>query len=413
MPSDAARDARALTWARSGAIIAFIGSFTSPVIVHIGLALLLIGMLRLPSAGARLRTVLREPLPRAALALLAVLALAMTWSDVPWSARFSHFWSWRTLLLMILCLAIFDSRAWKLRLVLVAVPVALIGSAGAWATWALDYQVFRIHPAGTVFRNGVTQGLAFAVCAFLAIVVALNERGLDRRLRLALLCAAGLLVINLWFVTAGRSAQVGLIIMTVVATAALLRGRLRIAVMVSLPIIFVLGVLVAPMAKERFVRGWLELSAESRLEGVTSMGMRAVIWRQTARMIEDRPLLGFGTAGFATEYATRVKKGETGWRATAVEDPHNQYLSIQVQAGVLGTLAFGWFLLAAARQRAPLPFRAAAVALLASWVATSLVSSHFEVFNESHMIMLLLGCLLAQEHDQPASSRSTASSTSS
>jgi len=408
-----ARERRALAWARSGAIVAFIGSFTLPPFANWGLGILLIAFLRLPSARARLQAVLREPLPRAALVLLAVMAVATLWSNAPWSARFSHWWSWRTLLAIPLCMAVFDRREWKVRLVLAAVPVALLGSAAAWATWALDYKVFAIHPAGTVLRNGVTQGLAFAVCAYLAVVVGLTERWLDRRLRLALLAAAGLLVINLLFVTAGRSAQVGLVIMALVTALALLRGRARVAVLVALPVTLVLGVLIAPMAKERFARGWHELTDEANLQGVTSVGMRAVTWRISARMIEERPLLGYGTGGFASEYAPRAKQSQTGWRATAVEDPHSQYLSIQLQAGVIGTLAFAWFLLAAARQRAPLPYRVCAVALLASWAATSLVSSHFETFNEGHMITLLLGCLLAKENDQPASLVSTAARISS
>jgi O-antigen ligase len=408
-----AHEERALAWARGGAIAAFIGAFAWPPIANWSLALLLIGFVRLPSARARLRAVLQEPLPRAALLLLAVMAVATTWSSAPWMERFSHLWGWRTLLFMILCLAVFDSREWKVRLVLGAVPVALIASAAAWTTWALDYQVFPIHPAGTVLRNGVTQGLAFAVCAYLAVVVALNERWLDYRLRLSLLAAAGLLVINLLFVTAGRSAQVGMVIMASVTALALLRGRARVAVLIAVPVVFVLGVLIAPMAKERFARGWHELTNEVSLERVTSVGMRAVTWRISARMIEERPLLGYGTGGFASEYAARAKQSQTGWRATVVEDPHSQYLSIQLQAGVIGTLAFAWFLLAAVRQRTPLPYRVCAVALLASWAATSLVSSHFETFNEGHMIALLLGCLLAKENDQPASLVSTAARTSS
>jgi O-antigen ligase len=410
---DAARESRALAFARSCVIVAFVGAFVWPPIANWGLVLLLVSFARLPSARARLLAVMRDPLPRAALLLLAVMALATAWSSAPWTERASHLWTWRTLLALILALAVFDSRAWKVRFVLAAVPVALIGSAAAWASWALDYQVFPIHPAGTVLRNGVTQGLAFAVCAYLAVVVALNERGLDRRLRLALLAAAVLLVVSLLFVSAGRSAQVGLVIMSVVTALALLRGRARIAVVVAVPLVFVLGVLIAPMAKERFARGWHELTGEARLQAATSIGMRAVTWRISARMIEERPLLGFGTGSFAQEYAARAKQSQSGWRATAVEDPHSQYLSVQIQAGFLGSLAFAWFLLAVARQRAPLPYRACAIALLASWVATSLASSHFETFNESHMIMLLLGCLLARENDQAASLVSTAARTSS
>ncbi len=408
----AAREARALAWSRGGAIVAFIGAFTVPTIANLGVAALVIGFAFLPSAGARLRAVLRGPLPRAALVLLAVMALATLWSSAPWRVRADHLWGWRTLLVMVLCLAVFDSREAKVRLVLAAVPVTLIGSAAAWVTWALDYQVFPIHPAGTVLRDGVTQGLAFAVCAYLATVVALSEGALDRRLRLALLCATGLLVTSLMFVTAGRSAQIALVVMAIVTALALLRGRARIAVIVLAPVVFVLGVLIAPMAKERFLLGWTEYRTEAQLDRVTSIGIREVIWRLTARMIEERPLLGFGTGAFANEYTARARQTQSGWRATPVEDPHSEYLSIQVQAGVLGTLAFAWFLLAAARQRAPMPYRACAIAVLASWATTSLASSHFETFNQSHMIAVLLGCLLGAE-DQAPSVRSTAASTSS
>lgn len=413
MDAAASREARALLWARSGAIVAFIGTLITPPLANLGLALLLFGFARLPSARARLRAVLREPLPRAALVLLAVLALATLWSSAPWPARLSHLWTWRTLLVMILCLAVFDSRAWKIRLVVAIVTLGLLASAVAWTTWALDYRIFPIHPAGTVLRNGVTQGLAFAVGAYLAVVVALREATLDRRLRLTLLLAAGLLAINVFFVSAGRSAQIGLLVMSLVTTLVALRGRTRVVLVVLLPTLFVLGVLVAPMAKDRFLLGWHEVKAERSLSNVTSMGIRLEAWRLTARMIAERPWLGFGTGAFAPEYAKRAAATQTGWRATPMEDPHNQYLSLQVQAGVLGTLAFAWFVLAIARQPAPLPYRVCAIAITASWTTTSLVFSHFETFDQSHMIAVLLGCLLAQETDQPASARSTAAATAS
>ena len=41
------------------------------------------------------------------------------------------------------------------------------------------------------------------------------------------------------------------------------------------------------------------------------------------------------------------------------------------------------------------PFRTLGLALLAGWCATSLFSSHFQTFNEGHLIALLLGVFLA------------------
>jgi hypothetical protein len=82
--------------------------------------------------------------------------------------------------------------------------------------------------------------------------------------------------------------------------------------------------------------------------------------------------------------------------------------------GVVGLVTFFWWLLAAARQPVAGLFRVAGIALLLSWCATSLFSSHFKAFNEGHMIMIFLGVLLTREAElQATRAESTASSTSS
>ena len=39
-----------------------------------------------------------------------------------------------------------------------------------------------------------------------------------------------------------------------------------------------------------------------------------------------------------------VTQRYTGWKATLTEDPHNQYLLILAETGLLGLAAFAWFL---------------------------------------------------------------------
>jgi O-antigen ligase len=104
------------------------------------------------------------------------------------------------------------------------------------------------------------------------------------------------------------------------------------------------------------------------------------------------------------------------WCARPAHDPHNQYLRVTVEAGVLGLLAFLGLIVGAARQPAAQPYRSCGLALLAAWSVTSLFNSHFQTFNEGHLIALLLGALLAPDvpdEAQAASAPSTARRTSS
>jgi len=78
-------------------------------------------------------------------------------------------------------------------------------------------------------------------------------------------------------------------------------------------------------------------------------------------------------------------------------------------------VAFAAFVAGVLRQRAPAPYRGAALALLAAWLCTSVFNSHFQTFAEGHLLALVLGVLLAtQEPTQTSpSSVATAAATSS
>jgi hypothetical protein len=75
-------------------------------------------------------------------------------------------------------------------------------------------------------------------------------------------------------------------------------------------------------------------------------------------------------------------------------DPHNQYLQVQLQAGIGGSAAFAWFLVSVFRVRGGRPYGAWAKSLLLGWCAAGLATSVFTTFAESHLLMLLLGMLL-------------------
>jgi hypothetical protein len=72
---------------------------------------------------------------------------------------------------------------------------------------------------------------------------------------------------------------------------------------------------------------------------------------------------------------------------------------VAAEYGVVGLLLFLGVLGAAALGPQRMPWRGIGRALLAGWVLTSLLNSHFQTMNEGHMIFILLGAFLAPEED--------------
>lgn len=397
----------ALRLARGAVALALCGTAFSPPLVNVALAVALFSFLTLPDIGMRLRQVLRQPVAQGALLLWGVLALAMLWSDVDWAQRLHALTNWRTLLLLLLVLALFSSTASKARAAAVFVGFAVLGALASLLTWVINVSWIPTEAVGTVLRNPSTQSMVFVTALTLATVQALNS---TRSLRVLYALAALLLALNLLFVTTGRSGQIAALIAAVTLTWTLAYGRLRMLVLGALPLLVLAIVLVSPVLSARFMQGWQEMQSVSQAQQQSSMGMRVVIWRHGWEVVQAQPWWGHGLGAVKAAYIKQLQRQpEDGagnnaaqWRATPTADLHNQYLTIAAAAGVLGLSAFGVFLIAAAYQPAARPWKQAALTLLLAWSATSLFSSHFQTFAEGHLLLLWLGVLLAPRLEQPS-----------
>ena len=129
---------------------------------------------------------------------------------------------------------------------------------------------------------------------------------------------------------------------------------------------------------------------------VSSIGERVVYARNTLALIAERPLLGYGTGAFRSAYA-RVVEGRTGLEGIKAHDPHNQFLNIAAQHGLLGLAVFVALLILAFRQTPVAPYRLLGLGVLVAWCFTSLFSSHFSTFAEGRFIWLWLGVCLARD----------------
>jgi O-antigen ligase len=392
--------ARWIEIARWSTIVAACSVMISPPLANAAMALMLVGLLASRQAGPRLRHACLQPLGIATLVLVAVIAVAMLWADVPWRDRWASFWSWRKLWMVPVALALFGPLMWKRRLIIAYVAVsgaAVLVSFGIVAvTGRLPTTVYDL--AGSLLRNHSAQSMAFATATLFALWLA-GDPGLGRRWRWAAAGFAALFVLNMAFVTPGRSGFLALAAMLLVLVAFSLHSWRSVLAVVVLAALLAGAMAVSPLARDRIALAVDEWRNASTQTYKTSMGMRAVMYENTLAVVREEPWLGTGTGGFGQAYAEVVKDKYTGtdWRAETTVDPHSQYLFFLAEQGIVGLMAFLAFIIVALVDRGDgTRARIIAVGMLLGWCATSLLSSHFKTFSEGHLVALVLGAMLAR-----------------
>ncbi|MBK6356024.1 MAG: O-antigen ligase family protein [Betaproteobacteria bacterium] len=327
------------------------------------------------------------------------MIVGTTYSIAPKDVAVRMAIGWSKLLLVPIALSLFADTRWKLRFLKAFVGVVAVCSVISFGLWIFEIDLpVASKERGIFLRNHATQGMAFAVGAFGALLLAL-ESGAGR-LRYLYALSGLLLLGNIALVTIGRSGYLVAIVCAIGAVSGyVFFGQRRLGVRgVVGAVLLVVGVasilVLVPTSRERMLLGVQEVKSYDQATEVTSMGIRMIFWKNTLEMIREQPMIGYGTGAFGTAYDRKIE-GRTGVAATPAGDPHNQYMKITAENGLVALLVFFGFLVAAARQRCAAPYRILGLCVLASWCATSLFNSHFSTFNEGNFIYAWLGIMLA------------------
>ncbi|MDD5176447.1 MAG: O-antigen ligase family protein [Sterolibacterium sp.] len=370
-----------------------IGLMFSPPLANLAELLLLAIVLSVPTLRQRLRQVCRRPLVLATLAFALCIVLGVFYSVAPLDQAWSMLGGWRKLLLLPLALALFDEACWKRRFLFALISVAALSCLLSFALWGLSLSLIGDEP-GILLRNHAFQGSVFAVSAFAACVLACEQiKG-----RWLLVAAALLFVANILLVTSGRSGYLVLLVCVLALSSSsrflLLRSFwARVGFMLLALAVFLAALTLAPTSRQRILQAVHETEQYDQANEETSMGIRVIFWKNSMELIRARPLAGYGTGSFATAYAAKVQ-GRPGVAGTLSGDPHNQYMKIAAEHGLLGLVLFLFMLLTALREPVSQPWRMLGVGVLIAWCATSLANSHFSTFSEGTFIYLWLGVML-------------------
>jgi len=344
-----------------------------------------------------------NPVALAILALFALVTLGLAWSQGPLQDGLLYFRKYSNLLLTPILVTVFTDATDRQRgLFAFAAAMALTAllslaiAAGALPTSSV---ITGVPGDPTVFKKHITQNL-FMAFGFL-VFAELARRSVDGRQRLLWAGLAAIAGFDVLLVH-GRSGYLVLPVLVVLLLVQRWRWKGLAAAVVAVFVSFAAAYQLSNGFRERV--SLAEVEARQWQPGVatqTSVGIRLEFYRNTLSIIEQHPFLGVGTGGFAEAYARQVQ----GTAMQPTYNPHNQYLLITAQLGVVGLALLLWVFVQGWHTARRLPRemdRTLARGLVLTYVIASLLNSvlidHAEGLLFSWMSGLLFASLRSPEY---------------
>jgi len=391
------------------AIFTAIAAPISTAATSIGCALMLITWLISGKALESLKISYQQPVGKMLLLFFAWLFIGMLYADNNWTDKWDTLLSWKKLAYFFILLGLFYHQEWKRRFINAYVFVMIIGAAAAAIFWSMDIIIRPVGSGGPgiFMTNYVSQSMAFIAALVACIFLLQNSNSQAKKYFFSL--AILLLAFNVFFTSSARSGYVALVF-TVVFSIGSIYGIKKLPHIISIcSIILVLLFFSSNNLQQRVFKGLGELASVDSAPTLSSIGIRMVFAKNTLELIKDEPVFGYGTSSFKPVYSSHVANiyNKNDWRSAAATDPHNIYLFIWLENGLIGLLIFFSFIYLALRQGLEqAPYGKIAAGFFIAICASSLFNSHFKTFPEGHLLAFFTGILLSQY--KPSASPKTA-----
>jgi len=252
------------------------------------------------------------------------------------------------LLVLVFGLVDTNARMSKVLWLMVGLFAWFAGSAlNAYAHGQISLQEGMERAEGINSMAGGPNELAGLILALLPFLIALLRSTHSILIRLLLL-ACGSLGLAAMVLTGARAGMLALII---VGAYYVLRSRHQVVGLlacVALALIIWMGM---PQAYRHRYLTVKQYASGGKLDASNELRVR--IWKAGWRMLLDHPVLGVGAGQFPTAYGTSyVEVAHVAWM-----NPHNLFLQVACELGVVGLIVFIYFVIQIVKQIRDLPRR--------------------------------------------------------
>jgi O-antigen ligase len=331
--------------------------------------------------------------PRIGLVMVfwAWIALSMLWSPAPWPERFDDWLSWRKLLLFPMAFSVFREDSAKRLVWWVLIGVAagymVMSWLGVFGWVTLD------RPPEHLLENYATQGVVFSAATLVSMLV-VSDNQFSKLIRLVCLLLSVGFVTSILFASSGRS---GYLFLAIVAMGLGYWNfpKWRWVGAASCLLVVALALISSDKARQRIMLGFDEIqTAYTSTEEMSSLGMRVIMWNNTITMISNSPLLGTGAGGYPIAYGDLVTN-KSGRQGVVSDDPHQQYLHIAAEYGIVALLVFCVFLAVSLLNGPQNVLVFSGLTVLVGTMVNGFANGHFSAFVEGRLLWIILGAMLA------------------
>jgi O-antigen ligase len=270
----------------------------------------------------------------AACLLFLVFTIGLLYGEVAWQARLPWYLKYHKLLYIPIVISVIRTdrqRRWAMNAFLISCLVVLLIS------YLELFSVIPFHEAGQGFivtKNRITHNILMAFATFLMIHRAYNASGSYRYVW----CTLSLLAIfNILVMVNGVSGQLTLLVL-------IMLFLIQVRSIKPIKLLLIGFLLIA------LVMHFFGLHANNRISSqfsdvnnpASSSGQRFDFYKNTFELVKQSPIYGNGTGSFRFDYQKLIHR--EGDVALKTNNPHNQYLLIASEIGLLGLASFIYLL---------------------------------------------------------------------
>lgn len=271
------------------------------------------------------------------LVLLLILFIGVFYSSVPFPQAFHSFKKYGLkLFALITLMPLFcmpKSRSY--------IFYTLI--AGAFCYSFIDvldhYSFISIFKIFNVDKGDFLSAIPFSLyCAFAALLC-LYFSQIENKNKLIWYSLLIYLCFYLYFFNIERTGMIVFVVMAFAFMGRKLNLKKKILLILPTLLIVSLVALSSNTVKSRFMQSLNSIESYQQGNVNTSIGLRIEFARYSFELIKDKPIFGYGAGSFPDEYF-KIDGPGLGGAIAKLGDPHNSYLHLWMQFGIIGLIAF-------------------------------------------------------------------------